>query len=103
MTLSALVLTVSLLAVGHPPVPCPHPKRDPKQVAAFVRTHPCPAGSDKGSKRRCRGHVVDHVCPLACCGLDAPENMKWQTTAEAKRKDRWELQCSRSCRGWGSW
>jgi hypothetical protein len=36
------------------------------------------------------GHVVDHRVPLACGGADAPRNMQWQTTAEAKAKDRVE-------------
>lgn len=61
---------------------------------AFIRVNPCPAGPDQGSRKRCRGHVVDHVCPLACGGADAPVNMQWQTVSEAKAKDRWELSCS---------
>ena len=36
------------------------------------------------------GHVVDHIIPLACGGADAPSNMQWQTTAEAKAKDKTE-------------
>jgi hypothetical protein len=41
------------------------------------------------------GHVVDHRVPLACGGADAPSNMQWQTTEEAKAKDRVERQgCS---------
>jgi hypothetical protein len=30
------------------------------------------------------GYVVDHIIPLACEGPDTPENMQWQTIAEAK-------------------
>jgi hypothetical protein len=41
------------------------------------------------------GHVVDHIVPLACGGADSPSNMQWQTTAEAKAKDRVER---RGCR-----
>ena len=37
-----------------------------------------------------RGHVIDHIIPLACGGCDVPSNMQWQTVEEAKRKDRWE-------------
>ena len=37
------------------------------------------------------GHVVDHVIPLARGGCDCPENMQFQTTAEGKAKDRWEM------------
>jgi hypothetical protein len=38
----------------------------------------------------CPGYVVDHVKPLACGGIGAPENMQWQSVSEAKAKDRWE-------------
>jgi hypothetical protein len=34
--------------------------------------------------------VVDHITPLKRGGADAPENMQWQTRAEAKAKDRVE-------------
>lgn len=34
-----------------------------------------------------RGYVIDHIRPLACGGADAPSNMQWQTSAEAKAKD----------------
>jgi 5-methylcytosine-specific restriction endonuclease McrA len=37
-----------------------------------------------------KGYVVDHIVPLACGGADAPSNMQWQTTAEAKAKDKTE-------------
>src|SRR5690242_9399789 len=37
-----------------------------------------------------RGHVVDHIVPLACGGADAPSNMQWQTIADGKAKDKWE-------------
>ena len=36
------------------------------------------------------GYVVDHIKPLACGGADAPNNMQWQTVAEAKAKDKTE-------------
>jgi hypothetical protein len=32
------------------------------------------------------GYLVDHIKPLACGGLDAPSNMRWQTIAAAKAK-----------------
>jgi hypothetical protein len=31
---------------------------------------------------------MKHLAALACGGADAPENMQWQTAAEAKLKDR---------------
>jgi hypothetical protein len=54
----------------------------------FQASNPCPAtGKTTGS---CHGYVIDHRTPLACGGADAPSNMQWQTTAEAKLKDRTE-------------
>jgi len=48
-----------------------------------------------GHPRGWPGHVVDHRVPLACGGPDAPSNMQWQTTEEAKAKDKVERQgCS---------
>lgn len=36
------------------------------------------------------GYVIDHIKPLACGGADNSSNMQWQTTQEAKAKDKWE-------------
>jgi hypothetical protein len=95
MLLPALFLVVSLAAA---PTCSVHRNtrgriaRDRSKVALFKATHPCPAnGKRKGA---CPGYVVDHFCPLACCGADAPSNMQWQTRAEAKAKDAWERDCS---------
>jgi len=55
---------------------------------AFQAQQPCP--STAGTTGPCPGYVVDHVEPLACGGIDAPENMQWQSVAEAKAKDKWE-------------
>ena len=42
------------------------------------------------------GHVIDHRIPLACGGSDSPSNMQWQSTDEARSKDRVERHgCSR--------
>lgn len=41
------------------------------------------------------GYVIDHMKPLYCGGKDEPENMQWQTIAEAKAKDRTECECER--------
>ena len=57
-------------------------KRNPQAKRDFLRQSGHPSGW--------RGHVVDHVVPLACGGTDSPSNMQWQTTAEAKAKDRVE-------------
>jgi hypothetical protein len=39
---------------------------------------------------------VDHIIPLCAGGADAPSNMQWQTTAEAKAKDREEMKTCRA-------
>ena len=55
---------------------------------AFERRHPCPStGKTYGP---CPGYVIDHVRALKHGGADSPDNMQWQTTAEAKAKDKWE-------------
>lgn len=54
----------------------------------FQLTHPWPVtGLTSG---RCPGYVKDHIVPLSCGGPDAVSNMQWQTTREARAKDRWE-------------
>jgi hypothetical protein len=63
--------------------------RSSSAKAEFKREHPCPATGARSGP--CGGYVIDHVVPLACGGADAPRNMQWQTIAEAKAKDRWEL------------
>lgn len=72
-------------------------RAEPKQTAAqrstaarreFQRSQPCP--STKKKTGACPGYVIDHVVPLKRGGADAPENMQWQTVAEAKAKDKIE-------------
>lgn len=60
----------------------------------FQRAHPCPATGERSGP--CPGWIRDHIVPLACGGADAPENMQWQSVADAKAKDRWER---KSCAG----
>ena len=58
----------------------------PKKL--FKIDNPCPAtGRTTGS---CPNYVIDHRIALACGGKDSPENMQWQTKAEAAAKDKWE-------------
>lgn len=72
-------------------------ERSHQARAAFKKQSPCPAtGSPKGP---CPGYVIDHVVPLACGGADSPGNMQWQTTAEAREKDRWERRRCKSNSG----
>jgi hypothetical protein len=47
-----------------------------------------------------KGYVIDHVCALACGGIDDPSNMQYQTYKDGKAKDRWERTddgCARMC------
>lgn len=63
--------------------------RSKATLRAFVKQQACPA---TGAHRLpCPGYVIDHIKALACGGEDAPTNLQWQTRAEAKAKDRWEL------------
>ena len=54
----------------------------------FERSKPCPSTGKSGGN--CAGYIIDHVKPLACGGSDSPGNMAWQTTADAKAKDKVE-------------
>lgn len=66
-------------------------KRSRAAVASFRKAHPCPAtGKARGP---CPGYVVDHILALCRHGKDEPENMQWQSRADAKAKDKWE--CAR--------
>lgn len=63
-------------------------KRNSAARGEFQKQHPCPAtGMTTGA---CTGYVVDHVVPLKRGGADKATNMQWQTTADAKAKDRIE-------------
>ena len=91
-------LIVVLLLAGTPPAPDCVPVRDAKgnikrsqaQVDKFKKANPCPARCKlyvrDGSKfkvwRECGRCNVDHICPLACCGKDEPDNMTWLTVEE---------------------
>lgn len=69
-------------------------ERSRTAVAEFKRQQPCP--STGRSRGPCPGWIVDHITPLCAGGVDRPENMQWQTVAEAKIKDRQErIQCRR--------
>ena len=54
----------------------------------FIKANTCPVPD--APKGRRPGYVIDHVTPLACGGADHPDNMQWQTTEQAKLKDKWE-------------
>lgn len=65
-----------------------HGKRSAAAKDSFKQSHPCPSTGKRSGA--CPGYTIDHVNPLACGGADAPSNMQWQTTADAKAKDKWE-------------
>jgi hypothetical protein len=68
--------------------------RSPSVKREFRLTHPCPANGRTSCA--CPGYLKDHVKPLKCGGTDAVSNIQWQTTTDAKAKDRWETKgCAR--------
>ncbi|HXW96859.1 MAG TPA: hypothetical protein VEI47_04675, partial [Gemmatimonadales bacterium] len=44
--------------------------RDPQAKAAFRASNPCPRTHQTTGS--CPGYVIDHICPLSCCGRDDP-------------------------------
>src|SRR5205085_4202303 len=68
--------------------------RSRSETAAFKRTAPCPATGER--RGACPGYVIDHIEPLCAGGRDHPDNMQWQTVADAKAKDREEIRRCRS-------
>lgn len=82
-----LLLGSLILCVATPASAAQH--RSAAAIAHFKKAHPCP--STQATRGPCPGWVIDHVKALACGGADDPANMAWQTVAEAKAKDRWEL------------
>jgi hypothetical protein len=62
--------------------------RNREVTRQFQREHPCPSTGKKYGA--CPGYIKDHVRALCVGGPDAVSNLQWQTTADAKAKDRWE-------------
>jgi hypothetical protein len=91
--LNYVALFVALLAAGTSTAAASHRHsghhypRSAEVKRAFER--------ETGHPRGWKGHVVDHVDPLACGGADATFNMQWQTVADARAKDKVErIGCS---------
>lgn len=79
----AAYLALSLVATETEAAP-----RSRAAKAEFQRQHPCPtSGKPRGA---CPGFIIDHVLPLCAGGADAPSNMQWQTSADARMKDQRE-------------
>lgn len=88
------ILACSSIALASPRCDtCPrdqhgHIQRHASTRTAFKHQHPCPAtGKPRGA---CPGYVIDHIVALKRGGADSPDNMQWQTIADARAKDRWE-------------
>jgi hypothetical protein len=88
MQLNPFALALAVTVVLAPVASFAREQRSLEVKHEFQRQHPCPAtGRTTGF---CPGYIKDHVVPLACGGPDAASNLQWQTTADAKAKDRWE-------------
>lgn len=100
LALGVLSLAMMLPAASYAAEPVRRMKdgriyRSAAQLAVFKLYNPCPVtGQASGS---CPGYVVDHEWPLRCARVeferklfDVPANMKWQTVAEARLKDKTE-------------
>lgn len=73
--------------------------RDPSQVRAFKRHHPCPStGRTSGA---CPGYVIDHIDPICNHGPDTPANMQWQERQASYKKDAEERRLCRSLKRHG--
>ena len=80
---AAIVLTLACLSA-----PAAESRRPSNAEILFRLANPCPGtGATHGA---CTGYVIDRIVPVICGGAEAPDNMQWQTLAEAKEKDRWE-------------
>jgi hypothetical protein len=90
---AGLVIALALCVVLPVSVSAKQP-RSSSVKREFQLTHPCPAnGRTSGA---CPGYIKDHIRALKCGGPDAVSNMQWQTTADAKAKNKWETKgCGR--------
>ncbi len=86
-----LILGLLLVLTGGAEAAC---KRSDAVRRAFVRTHPCPATGL--NKLPCYGFILDHIIPLCANGPDGPNNLQWQSIADAKAKDRDERRLCRT-------
>ena len=73
------------------------PERSDAARQAFAKAVPCP--STGRAALPCPGYIIDHLVPLCFGGADRPENMQWQTVADAKKKDVFEKQACACRRG----
>src|SRR5216684_5777122 len=88
--LAFILLSLGFLSVL-PNAGSARPDRSPEVTREFQRQNPCP--STRKTSGPCPGYVKDHIVPLACGGADKVANLQWQTTEQARAKDRVELSC----------
>lgn len=89
-TLVMLLSICLLVAVGDASAKT---QRSKAVLAEFQKLHPCPVNGKSAGP--CPGYIKDHIKPLCAGGADSVENMQWQKVAEAKAKDKSEVQqCS---------
>lgn len=90
----AALLVLLVAGTAGAEVPCPNPARSQAVIAQFRKNHPCPTTCATYVKtdgrfvlyQKCGACQVDHVCPLACCGADAIENLQWLTADQNRAK-----------------
>jgi hypothetical protein len=109
-----LVVLALLVCFGAPPLSAKGTSKGSHKGSASTHTKTTHSGSTSTARRDAKGrikrsaaakhqfetqtgyphgrpgYVVDHIVPLACAGADAPNNMQWQTIAEAEAKDKTE-------------
>jgi len=97
MKISGVLLSATLAAaLTFPALADAKTQRSAAAKSEFKLANPCPAtGKPRGA---CPGYVIDHIKPLCAGGPDRPENMQWQTVADAKAKDRDERRQCRALR-----
>ena len=86
--ISACILAALGAMISSFCVTAAQPERPSNAEVLFKLNNPCPATGEATGP--CTGYVVDRIIPIVCGGTDDPENMQWQTLAQAKEKDRWE-------------
>ena len=67
---------------------CGTQRRSARAKREFRKKFACPSSGKHGGA--CPGWVIDHIVALKRCGKDVQDNLAWQTSEEAKWKDRWE-------------
>jgi len=91
------ILLLVFASVAAPASQAAQSRRPTNGEIYFRLANPCPSTGDTAGA--CPGYVIDHIIPTVCGGPEEPANMRWQTLAQAKEKDRWErIGCRRGHR-----